>query len=403
MLKTDPSLTLTILTINTLQAIIISSIFYNLSETTAAFQNRAVLLFFVILMNAFSSILEIISLYAKRKIVEKHARYALYHPSAEALSAIVVDLPYKIVNVLITNITLYFMGNLRRETGPFFFFLLVIFTTIMTISMLFRLIASVTKSIAQAIAPAAIILLGLVLYTGFTIPMQYIRSWIKWYRWANPIFYGLELIMLNEFAGIDFPCASYVPSGAGYDQVVPSGRACATQGAVPGQDFISGSAYLSIAYGYENSHRWRNWGVMIAFAVLYLGLHLAAAKYMASKQSKGEVLVYIRKAIKHLKTISSNIKSGPRTINNQQTVNSDSGTARVKKQTSVFHWGNVCYDIKIKGEPRRILDEGSSGAGKTTLLDVLASRVTMGVVSSDMVVNGIPRDDSFQRKTSYVQ
>ncbi|EXA30453.1 ATPase [Fusarium oxysporum f. sp. pisi HDV247] len=417
MLKTDPSLTLTMLTINTLQAIIVSSIFYNLSETTAAFQNRAVLLFFVILMNAFSSILEIISLYAKRKIVEKHARYALYHPSAEALSAIVVDLPYKIVNVLITNITLYFMGNLRRETGPFFFFLLVIFTTVMTMSMLFRLIASVTKSIAQAMAPAAIILLGLVLYTGFTIPTQYMRSWIKWCRWANPIFYGLESIMLNEFAGIDFPCASYVPSGAGYDQVVPSGRACATQGAVPGQDFVSGSAYLSIAYGYENSHRWRNWGVMIAFAVLYLGLHLAAAEYVASERSKGEVLVYVRKAMKHLKTTSSDIESGPRTTNNQQTVDSDSGTAGVEKQTSVFHWGNVCYDIKIKGEPRRILDEvdgwvkpgtltalmGSSGAGKTTLLDVLASRVTMGVVSGDMLVNGIPRDDSFQRKTGYVQ
>ncbi|RKK16686.1 hypothetical protein BFJ66_g15196 [Fusarium oxysporum f. sp. cepae] len=195
--------------------------------------------------------------------------------------------------------------------------------------------------------------------------------------------------MLNEFAGIDFPYASYVPSGDGYDQVLPSGRAYATQGAVPGQDFVSGSTYLSIAYGYENSHRWRNWGVMIAFAVLYLGLHLAAA---------------------------NDIESSPRTINNHQTVDSDSGTAGVEKQISVFHWGNVYYDIKIKGEPRCILDEvdrwvkpgtltalmGSSGAGKTTLLDVLASRATMGVVLGDMLVNGIPRDDSFQRKTSYV-
>lgn len=47
--------------------------------------------------------------------------------------------------------------------------------------------------------------------------------------------------------------------------------------------------------------------------------------------------------------------------------------------------------------------QGSSGAGKTTLLDVLASRVTMGVVSGDMLVNGKPRDESFQRKTGYVQ
>ncbi|KAH7159482.1 ABC-2 type transporter-domain-containing protein [Dactylonectria estremocensis] len=417
MLKTDPSLTLTMLVTNFLQAIIVSSIFYNLSETTASFQNRAVLLFFIILMNAFSSILEIISLYAKRKIIEKHARYALYHPSAEALSSMVVDLPYKIMNAIISNITMYFMGNLRREPGAFFFFLMVIFTTTMTMSMLFRLIASLTKSIAQAMAPSAIILLGLVLYTGFTIPTQYMRSWISWCRWANPIYYGLESIMLNEFAGRDFTCANYVPSGAGYDNVLRSGRACASQGSVPGQDFVSGAVYLKIAYGYEMSHRWRNWGVMIAFAVLYLVLHLVATEYVASERSKGEVLVYLRKAMKHLKKTSSDIESGPATVDNHQVYDGNTSGVQVEKQTSVFHWGNVCYDIKIKGEPRRILDQvdgwvkpgtltalmGSSGAGKTTLLDVLASRVTMGVVSGDMLVNGEPRDESFQRKTGYVQ
>lgn len=44
-----------------------------------------------------------------------------------------------------------------------------------------------------------------------------------------------------------------------------------------------------------------------------------------------------------------------------------------------------------------------SGAGKTTLLNVLAKRVTTGVVTGDMLINGAPNDTSFQRKTGYVQ
>lgn len=44
-----------------------------------------------------------------------------------------------------------------------------------------------------------------------------------------------------------------------------------------------------------------------------------------------------------------------------------------------------------------------TGAGKTTLLDVLANRVTMGVVSGQMLVDGRLRDTGFQRKTGYVQ
>ena len=86
---------------------------------------------------------------------------------------------------------------------------------------------------------------------------------------------------------------------------------------------------------------------------------------------------------------------------------------------------DVCYDIKIKGQERRILSNvdgwvkpgtltalmGASGAGKTydnlrhllldqsltclprsTLLDVLANRVTMGVISGSIFVDGEFRD-----------
>jgi ATP-binding cassette, subfamily G (WHITE), member 2, PDR len=82
-----------------------------------------------------------------------------------------------------------------------------------------------------------------------------------------------------------------------------------------------------------------------------------------------------------------------------------------------LRWHDVVYDIKIKSETRRILDHvdgwvkpgtltalmGVSGAGKTTLLDVLASRVTIGQIGGEMLVDGRQRDSSFQRKTGYVQ
>ncbi|RNJ55743.1 hypothetical protein D7B24_008171 [Verticillium nonalfalfae] len=386
MLKTDPSLTLSMLGINLLQAIVVSSVFYNLPGGSDSLRRRAILLFFVILTNAYSSVLEIVSLYAKRKVVEKHARYALYHPSAEALSSMVVDLPYKFLNAVLTNVAVYFMANLRREPGNFFFFLLIGFSIVMTMSMLFRLIASVTKSIAQAMAPSAIILLSLVLYTGFAIPVDYMKDWIKWSRWGNPIFYALESIMINEFNGRPFPCDTFVPSGAGYDSVSGTARACSAQGAVAGQDFVDGAVYLSTAYDYDMSHKWRNWGVVCAFGVLYFALHLVATEYVASQRSKGEVLVFLRKAMKHLKKTPKDLETASPTTTALQHIGGSSPAAAVDKQTSVFHWGG-----------------GSSGAGKTTLLDVLASRVTMGVVTGDMLVNGSPRDESFQRKTGYVQ
>jgi ATP-binding cassette, subfamily G (WHITE), member 2, PDR len=132
LLKNDPTITLVQLGANFIQFLLVGSVFYNLSDTADSVYPRGVTIFTSLTLNAFASILEILTLYAKRRIVEKHDRYALYHPSAEALAAMVVDLPYKILNAIIVNTTVYFMTNLNRAAGPFFFFLLISFFSTLT-------------------------------------------------------------------------------------------------------------------------------------------------------------------------------------------------------------------------------------------------------------------------------
>jgi ATP-binding cassette subfamily G (WHITE) protein 2 (PDR) len=58
-LRGDPSLTLTQLFGNFIMSLIISSIFFNLPETTDSFFSRSAVLFFALLLNAFGSALEV--------------------------------------------------------------------------------------------------------------------------------------------------------------------------------------------------------------------------------------------------------------------------------------------------------------------------------------------------------
>jgi ABC-type multidrug transport system permease subunit len=73
------------------------------ASTTGSFYSRCAALFFAILLNAFSSALEILTLYAQRPIVEKHAEYAFYRPSAEAFASMLCDIPYKLLNAVFFN------------------------------------------------------------------------------------------------------------------------------------------------------------------------------------------------------------------------------------------------------------------------------------------------------------
>ena len=413
-LKADPSITIIQLLFNSILALIISSVFYNLSQTTTSFYSRSALLFFAVLMNAFGSALEILTLYAQRPIVEKHARYALYHPSAEAFASMLTDLPYKVCNAISFNLVLYFMTNLRREPGNFFFFVLISFTLTLTMSMLFRSIAALSRSLVQALAPAAILMLGLVMYTGFAIPPSYMLGWASWMRWVNPVAYGFEALMVNEFHNRQFPCTNFVPSGPGFENITGVERACSAIGSVPGLPYVEGDAYINSSFRYYAKNKWRNFGLLWVFMFILMLVYLVGTEYITAKKSKGEVLVFRRghNTATFKNRSQDDLEAAPPGRNIAAQNNSDE-IAIIDRQTAIFQWEDVCYDIMIKKERRRILDHvdgwvkpgtltalmGVSGAGKTTLLDCLATRTTMGVITGEMLVDGRPRDESFQRKT----
>ncbi|KAJ7160558.1 ABC-2 type transporter-domain-containing protein [Mycena crocata] len=399
--------------------LIISSVFYNLEDSTSSFFSRSALLFYAVLINAFASALEILTLYAQRPIVEKHNAYALYHPFAEAVASMICDLPSKIITSTVVNLTIYFMTNLRREPGAFFIFYLFSFMCTLVMSMVFRTIASTSRTLVQALTPAAVFILGLIMYTGFTVPVRNMVVWFRWINYINPVAYAFEALMVNEFSGRTFPCGLFVPAGPTYANVSATNKICSTTGgARAGADFVLGSEYLEAAYSYSHDHLWRNLGILIGFIVVFCAVHLVATEYISAAKSKGEVLVFTRG---HVPARPQSLDEESSTLNEVALPNSSvrrPHDAQIPRQQKVFLWKDVCYDITLKDKTqRRLLDHvdgwvkpgtltalmGVSGAGKTTLLDVLATRVTMGVVSGEMLVNGRQRDQSFQRKTGYVQ
>ncbi|SSD61664.1 related to ATP-binding cassette transporter CGR1 [Saccharomycodes ludwigii] len=422
---------------NSAMALVLSSMFYKgmLHTTTSTFYSRGASMFLAVLFNAFSSMLEIMSLFEARPIVEKHKRYALYHPSAEALSSIISELPAKLTISICFNVIFYFMVNYRRKPGFFFFFLMMNFICTLGMSHIFRCIGSAATSFPQAMVPASVILLALSMYAGFAIPKTKMLRWSKWIYWINPIQYIFESLMINEFHGREFPCAEFIPSGSGYSDVSLANQVCSSVGAVAGESYVSGDRFLELAYGYLHKHKWRGFGVACAYAVFFLGVYLVFCEYNESAKQKGEVLVFPASVIRRMKKLhpkkrldiesggnSEKVASSP----NKELVLNDSSNStssgnneefNLFASNAIFHWRDVKYEVKIKNETKRILDGvdgwvkpgtltalmGASGAGKTTLLDCLASRVTMGVITGNIFVDGHLRDNSFARSIGYCQ
>ncbi|KKZ61668.1 hypothetical protein EMCG_03777 [[Emmonsia] crescens] len=402
-----------------IMSLIIGSLFFNTPHVTSSFFSKGSILFFAILLNALLSISEINTLYAQRPIVSKHASFAFYYACVEAFAGIVSDIPIKFIISSVFNLIIYFLGDLRREPGNFFIFFLFTFITTLTMSAIFRTLAAATKTISQALAFAGVMVLAIVIYTGFTIQRSYMHPWFEWISWINPVAYAFEAILVNEVHNQRYECADIVPPyGEG------NNFQCPIAGAIAGERSVSGDAWVESQYGYKYSHIWRNLGIILAFQIFFYVIYLVATQMNTGSSSTAEFLVFRRgnvpKYMLEQKDEENNTSTRPDDVSAAapgDTTNGQDKTNVLSPQTDIFTWRNVVYDITIKGEPRRILDHvsgwvrpgtltalmGVSGAGKTTLLDALAQRISMGVITGDMLVNGKPLDPSFQRKTGYCQ
>lgn len=289
------------------------------------------------------------------------------------------DLPNKILSSVFFNLTLYFLTNLRRTPSAFFIFYLFSFACLLTMSMVFRTIGALSKSLAQAMAPAAVLILALIIYTGFTIPISNMHPWFRWINYLDPVAYAFEALMINEFHNRQFPCTTFVPAGPSYANVNPDERICSTVGAAAGANYVDGDAYINTSFAYYHAHLWRNLGIIIALMIFTCGIYLLATEYISAQRSKGEVLLFRRGQIP-----PSNSKDDEETnlphrptaqaaFEKDAAVNSDLPPS-IQKQTAIFHWDGVNYDIRIKGNPRRLLDEVDGWVKPGTLTALMVSR-----------------------------
>jgi CDR ABC transporter len=104
----------------------------------------------------------------------------------------------------------------------------------------------------------------------------------------------------------------------------------------------------------------RNLGIMIALMIFGCAVYLLATEFISAKKSKGEILLFQRGRVPDLQQkldeeANANDRVNTETLAQEKTV--PDAAASIQKQTAVFYWDSVSFDINVKGKPRRLLDE----------------------------------------------
>lgn len=110
---------------------------------------------------------------------------------------------------------------------------------------------------------------------------------------------------------------------------------------------------------------------MIFFMIVYL----LSAEYMTSDVGKGEILIFQRSnfsSMKKKQTADVEVGSSESHEKYRQDEANTEASNGITAQKNIFHWRDLCYDITIKGQTRRITDHvnGWVKPGKLTALMV---------------------------------
>lgn len=411
-------------------ALIVGSLFYNMpSDTSGAFLRGGVA-FFSILFLGWLQLAELAKAVAGRDVINRHKEYAFYRPSAVGLGRVLADFPVLFVEVIIFGIITYFMTGLDLYADKFFIYLLLIYVMTICLTGMYRMFASVSSNMDDAIRFAGLAFNLLIMYTGYTLSKPTLintKIWFGWLYYVSPVGYAFEAVLSNEMYNRVMQCnpAQLVPRQIpGGRPINPENQGCAIPGAALSAHNVTGQDYLAAAFDYSRSNLWRNFGVVIAFSVLYILVTVIATELLSFGGSGPGMLVF------------KNSKAGKEATKTPPAADEESGQQLTTKTTlqrttttpdeilqdfprseKVFTWEELSYTVPTADGPKKLLNNitgyakpgvlvalmGASGAGKTTLLNTLSQRQTVGVVQGTMLVDGKQLQPDFQRRTGFVE
>lgn len=406
------------------QALIAGSLFYDAPNNSGGLFIKSGALFFSLLYNSLLAMSEVTDSFSGRPVLVKHKGFAFFHPAAFCIAQFTADIPVLLFQISIFSIVVYFMVGLTMTASAFFTYWVIVLVTTICITALFRAVGALWSTFEGASKVSGFLIQALILYTGYMIHKPQMHPWLVWVYWIDPMSYGFDALLSNEFHNKIIPCVgnNLVPSGPSYNSSQP--QSCTgVGGAVQGKTYVTGDDYLA-SLSYSHTHVWRNFGILWAWWALFAVVTIIATTRWKSPSETGNTLLIPRERLpQHQQAIQEDEESqaqfqekgkSPSESDSQRSAELDKQLIR---NSSVFTWKDLSYTVKTPSGDRLLLDNvqgyvkpgmlgalmGSSGAGKTTLLDVLAQRKTEGTIRGSILVDGRPLPVSFQRSAGYCE
>ncbi|WBW71213.1 ABC transmembrane transporter Pdr1 [Schizosaccharomyces osmophilus] len=398
------------------QGFMLGSIFYQIQDSSGTLYSRASVLSAAIIFTAIQTMSEVDIIFMKKSLFAKHQIQCLYQPSATLFGSTIVEFPLRLIFVGMFDIIVYFLVGFRVNAGAFFTFFL--FTILITYCMasIFRFVALLSQSAEIAAFIGGLAAIYFISFCGSVMPISYIGWWFRWLSYANPIQYGYESVMLNEFKNRVFNCSAIIPNL----RFSLLNNICPSPSSVAGIPHIIGITYLNTVFQYKSSFLWRNCGIILGFSLFILLLSLLIANFIVYDKTPFAIPEFqMRKLYTTIQSSwANNTNEELLKQNKEQKIHRSMDVSTSLKTTDELSlcWKNLSFFILEGGVQKTVLKNlngfikpgqlmaliGENKSGKSVFLKTLSQRGVSGIVEGEVTLNGIKNPKYLRKRIGYV-
>ena len=160
----------------------------------------------------------------------------------------------------------------------------------------------------------------------------------------------------------EVPCARLIPSGPGYQSILPQNQVCPVTGSMPGTNLVSGDRYIELSFSYHYTHLWRNYGILIGYFMFFFVLYGLAVEFVPQvAKGKGDILIFLRHGRKAGTNNGLGKELQERNTENSATAASpndagfEKGFGKLERSRESFTWEKIEYQIPVKGGKKTLL------------------------------------------------
>jgi ABC-type multidrug transport system permease subunit len=154
---------------------------------------------------------------AEKAVFTREYRAGLYGLPAYFISRNFVELPFRLMLPVISSAIIYWMVGYQNTSAKFGYFLATLVVTHNTGGALGIFVASIFADIRVALQVVPVVLMPLMIFSGFFVNSNGIPVYFDWISYIAPMKYGYRALAINEFTDLEMTCtpSQMVATGSG--------------------------------------------------------------------------------------------------------------------------------------------------------------------------------------------